>query len=134
MTVQLNKPQREFFLKFAQSAVSGVLFPALESKGFVVPAEMRETVINGLKLDDLRDAIAQHFLANVDFNTLQKVDKFMRSEDYAKVANASAEVFVAVEKELLEIVIPMIPSDEVVADLMAQEAERQAAEGEVVPE
>ena len=109
---KLTKGQREFFNVFARGAVAGILGPVLEFKGVEISEEQLAAVIDTIDLTDLTRAIGQQFIARVDFKTIQKVDKFMKSEEFAKVIQASSEVNALVQAELVQAIAPLIPADE----------------------
>lgn len=118
---KLTKSQKEFFGLFAVNAVENILGPVLEFKGVDITAEQVSEVVKTLDLTDLTNAIGRAFIERVDFKTILKVDKFMKSEEFAKVVAASTEVNGLVQGELVQVVAPLIPSDEPEpsADLLA---------------
>lgn len=109
--VKLTKTQREFFVQFSKGAVAGILGPVLEFKGVEITPEQLAEVIETMDLTDLTKAIGQAFLARVDFKTIVKVDKFMKSEEFMQVVQASSEVNAMVQSELVQAVAPLIPTD-----------------------
>lgn len=111
--VKLTKAQREFFGAFAYNAVENILIPLLELKGIELDAEQAAVVMGGIDLKDLTQAIGEGFLAQIDFKTISKVDRFMKSEDFVKVITASTAVNAAVEAELVQIIAPLLPDEEV---------------------
>jgi len=110
--VKLTKAQKEFFGTFASNAVENILGPVLEFKGVEITAEQVREVVKTLDLTDLTNAIGRAFIERVDFKTILKVDKFMKSEEFASVVAASTEVNGLVQGELVQVVAPLIPSDE----------------------
>lgn len=110
--IKLTKAQREFFGAFATNAVQNILIPLLELKGVELNAEQAEAVMKTIDLKDLTQAIGEGFLGHVDFKTIIKVDRFMKSEEFVKVIAASTAVNHAVESELVQIIAPLLPSDE----------------------
>lgn len=110
--VKLTKAQKEFFGNFATNAVENILGPVLEFKGVEITAEQVTEVVKTLDLTELTNAIGRAFIDRVDFKTIVKVDKFMKSEEFTNVVLASSEVNGLVQSELVQIVAPLIPSDE----------------------
>jgi hypothetical protein len=117
--IKLNKAQKAFFGEFAHNAVADILGPVLEFKGVEITRDQLQEVVATLDLSGLTTAIGQGFLAQVDFKTILKVDKFMKSEEFNSVLTASSLVNAAVQGELVQIVAPLIPSDEPDADALA---------------
>lgn len=109
--VKLNKAQREFFGTFATNAVENILGPVLEFKGVEITAEQVTEVVKTLDLTELTNAIGRAFIERVDFKTIVKVDKFMKSEEFTNVVLASSEVNALVQGELVQIIAPLIPQD-----------------------
>jgi len=120
--VKLNKAQREFFGSFASNAVENILGPVLEFKGVDITAEQVTEVVKTLDLTELTNAIGRAFIDRVDFKTIVKVDKFMKGEEFTSVVMASSEVNAMVQGELVQIIAPLIPSDES-SDIPQDEAE-----------
>jgi len=112
---KLTKAQREFFGSFAHNAVENILIPLLEIKGIELNAEQAKAVMETIDLKDLTQAIGEGFLERVDFKTISKVDRFMKSEDFTKVIAASTDVNAAVQAELVQVIAPLIPQDAVEA-------------------
>lgn len=111
-SVKLTKVQREFFTNFSRNAVSNILAPVLAFKGVEITDEQVAEVVATIDLTTLTQAIADAFLERVDFKILQKVDKFMRSDEFMSVVAASSEVNAMVQSELVQVIAPLIPSDE----------------------
>lgn len=107
--IKLTKAQREFFGAFAHNAVENVLIPLLELQGVELNEEQAKAVMAQIDLKDLTQAIGEGFLERVDFKTITKVDRFMKSDDFVKVISASTDVNAAVEAELVQIIAPMLP-------------------------
>lgn len=110
--VKLTKAQKEFFGTFAANAVENILGPVLEFKGVDITAEQVSEVVKTLDLTQLTNAIGRAFIDRVDFKTIVKVDKFMKSEEFTNVVLASSEVNAMVQGELVQIIAPLIPQDE----------------------
>lgn len=117
--VKLNKAQKAFFGEFAHNAVTGILGPVLEFKGVEITPEQLEDVVATLDLSDLTNAIGREFLERVSFKTLVKVDNFMKGEEFNSVVQASTIVNAMVQSELVQVVAPLIPSDEPTQDELA---------------
>jgi len=108
--VKVTKAQQEFFAEFSKDSVKQILGPILEFRGLEgVNDEMLEAVVAQVDLKDLTLAIARGFLERVEFTTLKRVDKFMRGEEFAAVAEASREVNALVQSALIEVIAPLIP-------------------------
>lgn len=127
MAAKLTKAQKEFFGAFSANAVENILGPVLEFKGVEITPEQVAEVVATLDLKDLTNAIGFAFLERVDFKTIVKVDKFMKSEEFMSVVTASSEVNAAVQSELVQIVAPLIPSDET-SDIPSEATEPTAEE------
>lgn len=109
---KLTKAQKEFFGAFASNAVENILGPVLEFKGVEISNDQLMEVVKTLDLTELTQAIGQAFLDRVDFKTILKVDKFMKSDEFSSVVMASSEVNGLVQGELIQVVAPLIPQDE----------------------
>lgn len=110
--MKLTKVQREFFDNFARNAVVGTLAPILDYKGIEISQEQLSEAVATVDVTELRDAIAEKFLEKVDFKSLQKVDKFMKTQEFLDVVSASTVVHAAVQVELLNVIAPLIPQEE----------------------
>jgi hypothetical protein len=111
-TIKLTKTQREFFGAFAFNAVAGLLVAVHEMNGSDTETEELVGLVQDTDLKDLTQLIAEKFLERVDFKTLVKVDKFLKSEDAVSVVVASTEVSNSINDTLIEIVSTLIPSGE----------------------
>lgn len=120
---KLTKAQKEFFTVFAQNAVAGILIPVLEHQGFKPDVDVVQDVVKGLEMKSLVNAIGKSFLDRVDFKSLQKVDKFMKSEEFMKIVAASAEVNALVQDELIAVVSPLIPQEKAEFEGLPEEVE-----------
>ena len=107
--IKLTKAQREFFGAFAHNAVENILIPLLELQGVELDTDQAAAVMSHIDLKDLTQAIGEGFLERVDFKTITKVDRFMKSDDFVKVISASTDVNAAVEAELVQIIAPVLP-------------------------
>lgn len=107
--VKLPKAQREFYGMFARNAVQNILAPILEFRCLDISQEGLDEVLDQVDLSDLVAAIAAGFNERVDFKTIVKVDKFMKSEEFLSVAQASGEVNGLVQGALIEVIAPLIP-------------------------
>lgn len=118
--VKLTKTQKEFFGAFAKNAVENILGPVLEFKGVEITPEQVTEVVKTLDLTDLTNAIGRAFIDRVDFKTILKVDKFMKSDEFTSVVMASSEVNGMVQSQLVQTIAPLIPqeaTEEELADL-----------------
>lgn len=110
--IKLTKAQREFFGAFAFNAVTGLLVAVHEMNGSEEPVENLVGKVQDTDLADLTQLIGEKFLERVDFATLKKVDKFLKSEDAVSVVVASTEVSNSINDVLIEIVSTLIPGGE----------------------
>lgn len=107
--IKLNKAQKEFFGAFAFNAVTGLLVAVHEMNGSDAEVEDLVGKVQDTDLTDLTQLIGQKFLERVDFATLKKVDKFLKSEDAVSVVVASTEVSNSINDVLVQIVSTLIP-------------------------
>ena len=107
--VKLTKAQKEFFGAFAFNAVTGLLVAVHEMNGSEEPVDNLVGLVQDTDLKDLTQVIGEKFLERVDFATLKKVDKFLKSEDAVSVVVASTEVSNSINELLIEIVSTLIP-------------------------
>lgn len=126
---KLTKAQQGFYAQFARQAVENILRPVLEFRGVEINDEQFAAVVDTIDLTDLTTQIGTSFNERVDFATMKRVDKFIRSDDYIKVMTALNEVNALVQSTLIEVVAPLIPLTDEEMELKAQlAAEREAAE------
>lgn len=109
MTVKLTKAQKEFFGAFAFNAVTGLLVAVHEMNDSDAETEDLVGLVQDTDLTALTQLIGEKFLERVDFATLKKVDKFLKSEDAVSVVVASTEVSNGINEQLIEIVSKLIP-------------------------
>lgn len=112
LPVKLTKAQKEFFGAFAFNAVTGLLVAVHEMNGSETPQEELVGLVQDTDLSAITQLIGQKFLERVDYKTLVKVDKFLKSEDAISVVVASTEVSNSINNELIAIVADLIPSGE----------------------
>jgi hypothetical protein len=110
--IKLTKAQREFFGAFAFNAVTGLLVAVHEMNNSDAKTEDLVGKVQDTDLSELTKLIGADFLSRVDFSTLKKVDKFLKSEDAVSVVVASTEVSNSINEKLIEIVSTLIPSGE----------------------
>lgn len=110
--VKLTKAQKEFFGAFAFNAVTGLLVAVHDMNGSETPQEELVGQVQDTDLSKLTQLIGQKFLERVDFKTLVKVDKFLKSEEAISVVVASTEVSNSINEELIELVSTLIPGGE----------------------
>ena len=106
---KLTAPQKEFFQGFVDNMVRGVIQAVLEVGEREIADDKLDALISGLNTEALRDAAGAEFLKRCSFPELKRVDRLMKSEEFAKVITASAEVGQAVQVELLSVIGPLIP-------------------------
>lgn len=109
MTVKLTKAQKEFFGAFAFNAVTGLLVAVHEMNDSDEEVETLVGLVQDTDLTELTQTIAEKFLERVDFATLKKVDKFLKSEDAIGVVTASTEVSNSINDQLIELVATLLP-------------------------
>lgn len=107
--IKLTKAQREFFGAFAFNAVTGLLVAVHEMNDSDEPVENLVGLVQDSALTSLTQLLGEKFLERVDFATLKKVDKFLKSEDAISVVVASTEVSNSINDVLIEIVSTLIP-------------------------
>ena len=112
VAIKLTKAQKEFFGAFAFNAVTGLLVAVHEMNGSDAAVEDLVGKVQDTDLTALTQLIGEKFLERVDFATLKKVDKFLKSEDAVSVVVASTEVSNSINDVLIEIVSTLIPSGE----------------------
>lgn len=112
VAIKLTKAQKEFFGAFAFNAVTGLLVAVHEMNGSDAETEDLVGLVQDTDLSALTQVIGEKFLERVDFATLKKVDKFLKSEDAISVVVASTEVSNSINELLVEIVSTLIPGGE----------------------
>lgn len=110
---KLTKAQHEFFYDFAKNDLSNTLFPILHSQGLELTAELAEKLLSMIDLNTYTEVVGAEFLSRVDFATIKRVDKIMKSEDFNKVIVASHQVSDAVNEERVRILTALIPTEEI---------------------
>lgn len=106
---KLTKAQREFFYDFAKNDLSNTLFPILHAQGINMTAELAEELMAMVDLDTYTETIGAAFLERVDFTTIKRVDKIMKSDEFNNVIVASQQVSDAVNDERIRILSALIP-------------------------
>jgi hypothetical protein len=109
---KLTKAQREFFYEFAKNDLGNALFPILDAQGLTLTPELAEQLLAMVDLDAYTEIIGKAFLESVDFATIKRVDKIMKSEEFNKVIFVSHQVSEAVHDERIRILMAMIPEAE----------------------
>lgn len=107
---KLTAAQKEFFQGFVDNMVRSVIQAVLEVGEREMPEDKLDALISSLDTKTLRDAAGLEFLKRCSFAELKRVDRLMKSEEFAKVITASAEVGQAVQVELLAVIGPLIPA------------------------
>lgn len=108
---KLTKAQREFFVEFARNDIANSLFPILHAQGLQFTPEVGNQVLDGINLDSYVELIAASFLERVDFNTIKKIDKIMKSDEFQSVIVASHQVSDTVNDARIAILTSLIPDD-----------------------
>lgn len=109
---KLTKAQREFFYDFARNDLSNALFPILAAQGLQFTSEIANEVMDSLNLDAYTEVIGAAFLERVDFATIKRVDKIMKSDEFNNVIVASHQVSDVVHDARIAILAALIPNDE----------------------
>lgn len=110
--VKLTKVQKEFFQGFAFNAVSTLLVGVHEMNGSETPVEELIGQVQNADLSELVQEIGEQFVARVPFKTLQKVDKFLKSDEAVSVVVASTEVSNIINDRLVEIIMGLVQKPE----------------------
>lgn len=119
---KLTKAQREFFSEFAKNDLGNALFPVLHAQGIQLTPELAEELLNLVDLDAYTEIVGQAFLERVDFTTVKRVDKIMKSDEFNNVIIASQQVSDIVYDERIRILSALIPvADEEALGLSEQE-------------
>lgn len=119
---KLTKAQREFFSEFAKNDLGNALFPILHAQGIQLTPELAEELLNLVDLDAYTEIVGQAFLERVDFTTVKRVDKIMKSDEFNNVIVASQQVADLVYDERIRILSALIPvADEDALGLSEQE-------------
>lgn len=79
--MKLTKAQKQFFSRFVEDATRSTL------QGARTPLEINR-FITDTDLSPLVQEYAESLLKQVDFSTLKRVDRFLRSDDYLTVMAA----------------------------------------------
>ena len=106
---KLTKAQREFFYDFAKNDLSNALFPILHAQGLNLTQELADELLNMVDLNTYTEIIGSAFLERVDFATIKRVDKIMKSDEFNNVIVASHQVSDAVNDERIRILMALIP-------------------------
>lgn len=119
---KLTKAQREFFYEFAKNDLSNTLFPILHAQGIGLTPELAEELLGMVDLGAYTEVIGAAFLERVDFTTIKRVDKIMKSVEFNNVIIASQQVSDVVNDERIRILAALIPvADEEALGLSEQE-------------
>lgn len=119
---KLTKAQREFFSEFAKNDLGNALFPILHAQGIQLTPELAEELLNLVDLDAYTEIVGAAFLERVDFTTVKRVDKIMKSDEFNNVIVASQQVSDIVYDERIRILSALIPvADEDALGLSEQE-------------
>ncbi|MNE11929.1 hypothetical protein D3C80_1047060 [compost metagenome] len=112
MTQKLTKAQRELFGQFAKNITGNHIGPLLAIQGVEATIEDIDSVVSDLDLNDLTEAIGQHFLADCSFVEVKRVFKIMQDEEFRKVMLASQTVADAVQESIVKVLATVIPTEE----------------------
>ena len=106
---KLTKAQREFFYEFAKNDLGNALFPILDAQGLALTPELAAELLAMVNLDAYTEIVNKTFLKHVNFPTLKRVDKIMKSEEFNSVIFASHLVSEAVHDERIRVLMALIP-------------------------
>ena len=106
---KLTKAQREFFYEFAKNDLGNALFPILDAQGLNLTPELAAELLAMVNLNAYTEIVGKAFLEKVDFATVKRVDKIMKSDEFNQVIFASHLVSEAVHEERIRILLAMIP-------------------------
>lgn len=110
--VKLTKVQREFFSGFANNAVTTLLAGVHDLNGSDVSVDEIIAQVQNTDLTGLVQEIGEQFLSRLPFKTLQKVDKFLKSDEAVSVVVASSEVSDAIQDSLVEVITRLVAKPE----------------------
>lgn len=113
---KLTKAQKEFFSEFARNDLSNTLFPVLAGQGITFTPELAKELLDMVDLDAYTEIVGQAFLERVDFATIKRVDKIMKSDEFNNVIVASHQVSDAVHEERMRILVALSPVEEEAAE------------------
>lgn len=113
---KLTKAQREFFAEFARNDISNCLFPILHAQGLQFTAEVANEVLDQINFDPYIELIAKEFMDRVDFATIKKIDKVMKSDEFQNVIVASQQVSDVVNDMRIDMLTSLIPDEEEAAE------------------
>lgn len=97
---KLTKVQRAFFEEFTKNSIKNLLLSQALPQYAEDVALAIDDVLADADVSVLSGAIADGFLAQIEFKTLQKVDKFMKSPEYVQANEAASAVLATVQEEL----------------------------------
>lgn len=109
---KLTKAQKEFFTEFARNDLSNTLFPILAGQGITFTPELAKELLDMVDLDTYTEIVGQAFLERIDFTTIKRVDKIMKSDEFNNVIVASHQVSDAVHEERMRILVALSPVEE----------------------
>jgi hypothetical protein len=109
---KLTKAQREFFREFARNDLSNTLFPLLAGQGITFTPELAASLLDMVDLEAYTEIVGAAFLERVDFATIKRVDKIMKSDEFNNVIVASHQVSDAVHEERMRILVALSPAED----------------------
>lgn len=111
-----TKAQRDFFDKFSRNIVVNTLLIQLEKEGTVCPPETVQKIVAVVEQADvslLSQAVGDKLLELVDFKTLQKVERFLTSEEAKRAMTAAQTVGAVVQDEIYAVLGEIFKEDPV---------------------
>lgn len=102
--IKLTKTQKEFFTTFTKNAIQNILVAQTTPEYAQVVRDVTEDILEDADVSALADGIGKSFLTNIDFKTLSKVDKFLKSPEYVKSVEASAIALASLHSEIGDLV------------------------------
>lgn len=115
---KLTKVQVEFFDKFSRNILTNTLLIKLEGEGNLPSQEVQDQIaliIGAADVSLLSQAVSDKLLTMVDFKTLQKVEKFLNSQEARQAMIAAQQVGALVETEIFAVLSDIFAEQAVVA-------------------
>lgn len=95
VTKKLTKKQREFFLEYTKGLIQNALVQGSHPE-YAEPVLIASSVVlEDMDISPLADLLGKEFLSVLEFKQLDKVDKFLRSEEYIHTVSTANEVIAA---------------------------------------
>ena len=102
--IKLTNTQKEFFATFTKNAIQNILVSQTAPEYVQVVQAVAADILKDADVSALAEGIGKSFLTNIDFKTLSKVDKFLKSPEYIKSVEASAIALASLHSEIGDLV------------------------------